>query len=190
MPILEAEGWEGDDILGRLARTGEAAGCDMYLITGDRDMYQLSTEHVRIVGTKKGLSDVQIMTPESVEDPLPRHHARARAGLLWPRRATAPTTSPCVPGIGPKKASALIAQYGSLDEVIAHADEVKGKMGENLRALYRRRAAVAPRGHHSNERARGARLRAHGLPAYDAAAVSDASGRAGHQRHAKTASWR
>ena len=68
VPILEAEGWEGDDILGTCARLGEEAGCDMLLVTGDRDMYQLSTEHVKIVGTKKGLSDVQIMTPESVQD--------------------------------------------------------------------------------------------------------------------------
>ncbi len=133
VPILEAEGWEGDDILGTLARTGEAAGCDMYLITGDRDMYQLSTEHVKIVGTKKGLSDVQIMTPETVED-LYHGITPELVPDFYGLKGDTSDNIPGVPGIGPKKASALIAQYGSLDEVIAHADEVKGKMGENLRA--------------------------------------------------------
>ena len=133
VPILEAEGWEGDDILGTLARAGEAAGCDMYLITGDRDMYQLSTDHVRIVGTKKGLSDVQIMTPESVED-LYHGITPELVPDFYGLKGDSSDNIPGVPGIGPKKASALINQYGSLDEVIAHADEVKGKMGENLRA--------------------------------------------------------
>ena len=68
VPILQSEGWEGDDILGTMARLGEEAGCDMLLVTGDRDMYQLVTEHVNVVSTRKGLSDVAIMTPESVDD--------------------------------------------------------------------------------------------------------------------------
>ena len=105
----------------------------MYLITGDRDMYQLSTEHVKIVGTKKGLSDVQIMTPETVED-LYHGITPALVPDFYGLKGDTSDNIPGVPGIGPKKASALIAQYGSLDEVIAHADEVKGKMGENLRA--------------------------------------------------------
>lgn len=133
VPILEAEGWEGDDILGTLARAGEAAGCDMLLITGDRDMYQLTTEHVKVVGTKKGLSDVQIMTPETVED-LYHGITPELVPDFYGLKGDTSDNIPGVPGIGPKKASALIAQYGSLDEVIAHADEVKGKMGENLRA--------------------------------------------------------
>ena len=133
VPILEAEGWEGDDILGTLARAGEAAGCDMLLITGDRDMYQLTTEHVKVVGTKKGLSDVQIMTPETVED-LYHGITPELVPDFYGLKGDTSDNIPGVPGIGPKTASALIAQYGSLDEVIAHADEVKGKMGENLRA--------------------------------------------------------
>ena len=175
VPILEAEGWEGDDILGTLARAGEAAGCDMYLITGDRDMYQLSTEHVKIVGTKKGLSDVAIMTPESVED-LYHGITPALVPDFYGLKGDSSDNIPGVPGIGPKKASALIAQYGSLDEVIAHADEVKGKMGENLRAhiddalLSRRVATIQTNApveldfEHTS------------FPAFDAAAVADALG--------------
>ena len=178
VPILEAEGWEGDDILGTLARAGEAAGCDMYLITGDRDMYQLSTDHVKIVGTKKGLSDVQIMTPESVED-LYHGITPELVPDFYGLKGDTSDNIPGVPGIGPKKASALIAQYGSLDEVIAHADEVKGKMGENLRAhiddalLSRKVATIqtnAPVELDFNDTS---------FPAYDAGAVSDALGELG-----------
>lgn len=133
VPILQSEGWEGDDILGTMARLGEKAGCDMLLVTGDRDMYQLVTEHVNVVSTRKGLSDVAIMTPESVDD-LYHGITPALVPDFYGLKGDTSDNIPGVPGIGPKKASALIAQYGSLDEVIAHADEVKGKMGENLRA--------------------------------------------------------
>ena len=133
VPILQSEGWEGDDILGTMARLGEQVGCDMLLVTGDRDMYQLVTEHVNVVSTRKGLSDVAIMTPESVDD-LYHGITPALVPDFYGLKGDTSDNIPGVPGIGPKKASALIAQYGSLDEVIAHADEVKGKMGENLRA--------------------------------------------------------
>ncbi len=133
VPILQSEGWEGDDILGTMARLGEEAGCDMLLVTGDRDMYQLVTEHVNVVSTRKGLSDVAIMTPESVDD-LYHGITPALVPDFYGLKGDTSDNIPGVPGIGPKKASALIAKYGSLDEVIAHTDEVKGKMGENLRA--------------------------------------------------------
>jgi len=133
VPVVELEGWEGDDILGTLARRGEEAGYEMYLFTGDRDMYQLSTDHVKIVSTKKGVTDVQIMTPEVVED-LYHGITPELVPDFYGLKGDSSDNIPGVPGIGPKRASELICKYGSLDEVIAHADEVKGKMGENLRA--------------------------------------------------------
>ena len=133
VPVCELEGWEGDDIQGTLARRGEAAGYEMLLFTGARDMYQLATEHVKIVSTKKGVSEVQIMTPESVDD-LYHGITPELVPDFYGLKGDTSDNIPGVPGIGPKKAAALIVQYGNLDEVIAHADEVKGKMGENLRA--------------------------------------------------------
>ncbi|MBM6775413.1 DNA polymerase I [Olsenella profusa] len=133
VPVAELEGWEGDDILGTLARRGEAAGYDMYLFTGDRDMYQLTTDHVKVVSTKKGVSEVQVMDPASVKD-LYHGITPELVPDFYGLKGDSSDNIPGVPGIGPKKAAALIVQYGSLDEVIAHADEVKGKMGENLRA--------------------------------------------------------
>lgn len=133
VPVCECEGWEGDDILGTLARRGEEAGNEMLLFTGDRDMYQLATEHVKIVSTKKGISEVQIMTPESVDD-LYHGITPDLVPDFYGLKGDTSDNIPGVPGIGPKKAAALIVQYGNLDEVVAHAGEVKGKMGENLRA--------------------------------------------------------
>ncbi len=133
VPVCELEGWEGDDILGTLARRGEAAGYEMLLFTGDRDMYQLATEHVKIVSTKKGVSDVSIMTPETVDD-LYHGITPNLVPDFYGLKGDTSDNIPGVPGIGPKKAAALIVQYGDLDQVLAHADEVKGKMGENLRA--------------------------------------------------------
>lgn len=133
VPVCELEGWEGDDILGTLARRGEAAGYEMLLFTGDRDMYQLATDNIKIVSTKKGVSDVSIMDPESVDD-LYHGITPELVPDFYGLKGDSSDNIPGVPGIGPKKAAALIVQYGSLDGVIEHADEVGGKMGENLRA--------------------------------------------------------
>ena len=133
VPVCEVEGWEGDDILGTLARRGEEAGYEMLLFTGDRDMYQLATDNVKIISTKKGVSDVAIMTPESVDD-LYHGITPELVPDFYGLKGDTSDNIPGVPGIGPKKAAALIVQYGSLDGVLEHADEVKGKMGENLRA--------------------------------------------------------
>ena len=178
VPVLEAEGWEGDDILGTLAKQGEESGCDMLLVTGDRDMYQLVTEHVNVVSTRKGLTEVSIMTPESVDD-LYHGITPDLVTDFYGLKGDTSDNIPGVPGIGPKKASALISQYGSLDEVIAHADEVKGKMGENLRAhiddalLSRKIATIMTNAPVECD------LTQVCFPAYDAAAVTGALGHLG-----------
>lgn len=90
----------------------------MYLVTGDRDMYQLVTDHVHVVSTRKGLSDIAIMTPESVDD-LYHGITPELVPDFYGLKGDSSDNIPGVPGIGPKKASALITQYGNLDEVIA-----------------------------------------------------------------------
>lgn len=133
IPILEAEGWEGDDVLGTLATQGEAQGLDVLVVTGDRDMYQLSTEYIHIVATKKGVSDVAIMDPQSVED---LYHGIGPDLIpdFYGLKGDTSDNIPGVPKIGPKTAAALLLQYETLENLIAHADEVPGKVGENLRA--------------------------------------------------------
>ena len=178
VPVAELEGWEGDDILGTLARRGEEAGYDMLLVTGDRDMYQLVTEHVNVVSTRRGVSDVNIMTPESVDD-LYHGITPNLVTDFYGLKGDSSDNIPGVPGIGPKKAAALIVQYGSLDEVIAHADEVKGKMGENLRAhiedaLISRRVATI-----RTDAPIEVNLEEATFPAFDAAEVRGAMGSLG-----------
>ena len=132
VPVVELEGWEGDDILGTVATMGAAQGYEMLLFTGDRDMYQLVSNNIKVVSTKKGLSEVSIMTPESVDDLY--HGVRPeQVPDFYGLKGDTSDNIPGVPGIGPKRAADLINQYGSLDEVLAHANEIKGKMGENLR---------------------------------------------------------
>ena len=131
IPCISMEGFEGDDILGTVARMGEEKGQRVYLITGDKDAYQLSTELTSIVSNKKGMTDVAVMTPAAV---LERYGVTPEQvpDFLGLKGDTSDNI-PGVPGIGPKKASALIAEYGSLEAVLADAENIRGKMGENLR---------------------------------------------------------
>ena len=131
IPNVRMEGYEGDDILGTFAERGQAAGLRMYLITGDKDAYQLASDTTTIVTTRKGMSDIVLYTPEKV---------RERYGIgpeLVPDflglKGDSSDNIPGVPGVGEKTATKLLVQYGSLDGVFAHADEVKGKLGERLR---------------------------------------------------------
>jgi DNA polymerase-1 len=146
VPVFAVEGWEGDDLLGTLARQGSELGCQMLLVTGDRDAYQLASDRVRIVATKKGISDVVVYGPAEVEE-LYEGVRPEQIPDFYGLKGDTSDNIPGVPGIGPKKASALIVEYGSLDEVIAHADQIKGKMGQNIRehvddALVSRRVAT------------------------------------------------
>ena len=146
VPVYAVEGWEGDDLLGTLAAQGVEAGCDMLLVTGDRDSYQLAGDHVRIVATKKGVSDVVVYGPAEVAE-LYDGVTPAQIPDFYGLKGDSSDNIPGVPGIGPKKAAALIVEYGSLDEVLAHADEIKGKMGQSIRdhvddALVSREVAV------------------------------------------------
>ena len=132
VPVYAVEGWEGDDLLGTLARQGEELGHRMLLVTGDRDAYQLSDDNVAIVANKKGMSDVAIMSPEEIcalyEGVRPE-----QIPDFYGLKGDTSDNIPGVPGIGPKKAAALIVQYGSLDAVLADADNIKGKTGQNIR---------------------------------------------------------
>jgi DNA polymerase-1 len=131
IPIIKVEGWEGDDILGTLAAKNASSKRDMLLVTGDKDALQLVTDDVSVVTTKKGLSDVIIYDPDGVFDKWGIGPEQVPDFLAL--QGDSSDNIPGVPGIGPKSATKLLQQYGTLDEVIANADKVKGKMGEHLR---------------------------------------------------------
>jgi len=125
VPVVECEGWEGDDLLGTFAERGEAAGMRVLLFTGDKDAYQLVTDSVSVVSTKKGITDIVVYDPAGVEERLGVRPDQVPDYLGL--KGDTSDNIPGVPGIGEKTAAKLIQQYGSLDEV-------PGKVGENLRA--------------------------------------------------------
>ena len=141
VPIVELAGWEGDDILGTLARRGEAAGIRMLLVTGDRDAFQLVTDDVKVVTTKKGITDIVIYGPDEVFERYGVTPAQVPDYLGL--KGDTSDNIPGVPGVGEKTATKLLQQWGSLDEVLAHAEEIPGKLGESLRA--NKEAALASR---------------------------------------------
>ena len=131
IPIVELQGWEGDDILGTLARRGEAAGIRMLLVTGDRDAFQLVTDTVKVVTTKKGITDIVIYGPDEVFERYGVTPSQVPDYLGL--KGDTSDNIPGVPGVGEKTATKLLQEYGSLDAVLANADKIPGKLGENLR---------------------------------------------------------
>ncbi len=131
VPVVEVEGWEGDDILGTIAVREAKEGQRVLLVTGDRDAFQLVNDSVSVVTTKKGLTDIAVYGPAEVSE---RYGVTPKQvpdylGL----KGDTSDNIPGVPGIGEKTAAKLLQEYGSLDELLEHADEVGGRVGESLR---------------------------------------------------------
>jgi DNA polymerase I len=132
VPMLEAPGYEADDILATLATQADAAGYEVLICSGDRDTFQLVTGNVTVLYPRKGVSDLARMTPEAVEERygLPPERYPDLAALV----GETSDNLPGIPGVGPKTAAKWVGLYGDLDGIVANADQVKGKAGEALRA--------------------------------------------------------
>ncbi|MFF8768683.1 DNA polymerase I [Kitasatospora sp. NPDC015120] len=131
VPRLTAEGFEADDIIATLATAAEAAGYDVDIVTGDRDSLQLVTEHITVLYPTKGVSELTRYTPEKVAEKYgvtPRQYPDLAA-----LRGDPSDNLPGIPGVGEKTAAKWVNQFGSFEELVARADEVKGKIGEKLR---------------------------------------------------------
>lgn len=141
VPVVRIKGWEGDDVLGTIAARDEALGYETLLVTGDKDAYQLATPKTRIVTTKKGITDVAIYGPEEVLDRYGVTPAQVPDFLGL--KGDSSDNIPGVPGIGEKGAAKLLQQYGSLEGLYEHIDELKGKQKERI--VENRDAAFASR---------------------------------------------
>ncbi|MGC9973868.1 MAG: DNA polymerase [Gaiellaceae bacterium] len=130
---IEFEGWEADDVIATLATRAEQAGVQTCIVSTDRDAFQLVSERVCLMMTPRGISEVQVYTPERVS---------ARYGITPAQipdfiglKGDTSDNIPGVPGIGEKTASELIIRYGSLEEVLAHTAEMtparRKKLEEN-----------------------------------------------------------
>src|SRR6201997_4246459 len=119
---LEFEGWEADDVIATLATRADEAGVKTCVVSTDRDAFQLVSENVCLMMTPRGVSDVQVYTPDRVEARygIPPEKVPDFIGL----KGDTSDNIPGVPGIGDKTAGQLIAQYGSLEEVLEHVDEL------------------------------------------------------------------
>ena len=123
-------GWEADDLLGTLSRLGTDAGVAPLLLTGDRDALQLVGHGATLLFTRKGISETVRFTPASVYE---EYGFTPEQVTDWKGLAGDSSDNiPGVPGIGDKTAVKLLQQYGTLENVLAHAGEVKGKLGEKL----------------------------------------------------------
>ncbi|MGH3734933.1 MAG: DNA polymerase I [Micromonosporaceae bacterium] len=132
IPSVSLEGYEADDVIATLTRGARAGGAEVLISTGDRDAFQLVDEHVTVLYPKRGVSEISRMTPELVleQKGVPPERYRDLAALVGDKSDNLEG----VPGVGPKTAAKWINLYGSLDGLVAHVDEVKGKAGDNLRA--------------------------------------------------------
>nr|WTB30451.1 DNA polymerase I [Streptomyces sp. NBC_00830] len=125
------DGFEADDVIATLATQAEAAGFEVLIVTGDRDSFQLITDNVTVLYPTKGVSELTRFTPEKVEEKYgltPQQYPDFAA-----LRGDPSDNLPGIPGVGEKTAAKWINQFGSFDDLVARADEVKGKAGQNFR---------------------------------------------------------
>ena len=128
LPLVVIDGVEADDVIGTLARRASDRGLTTLISTGDKDMAQLVTPSVTLLNT---------MTGERLDEPAVEAKFGVRPDQIIDFLALTGDTADNIPGVpkcGPKTAAKWLGQYGTLDNLIAHADEIKGKIGENLRA--------------------------------------------------------
>ena len=129
--IYEIDGFEADDIIGTLAQFAEKNGIEVFIVTGDRDALQLASDNIKVVITKKGVSETAIYNKESFIEEFgitPTQYIDVK-GLMGDKSDNIPG----VPGVGEKTAFKLIATYGSMEGVLSNINEISGKkLKENL----------------------------------------------------------
>jgi len=132
IPIVEKEGFEADDVIGTIAKEGSEKGIDVKIVTGDRDALQLIDEHINVIYTRKGITDIVEYNTEKVQEKYelePRQLVDMK-GLMGDNSDNIPG----VPGIGEKTATKLLKEFDNMENVLDNIDQVSGKKRkENLR---------------------------------------------------------
>ncbi|MFJ1702398.1 DNA polymerase I [Kitasatospora sp. NPDC088346] len=128
---LSVEGFEADDVIATLVTAAEAEGFEVLIVTGDRDSLQLVTEHTTVLYPTKGVSELTRYTPDKVAEKYGVTPAQYPG--LAALRGDPSDNLPGIPGVGEKTAAKWVNQFGSFEQLVERADEVKGKVGEKLR---------------------------------------------------------
>ncbi len=131
IPVVTAEGYEADDVIATLATQAEALGIDTLICSGDRDTFQLVSDHVTVLYPKRGVSEMSRMTPEAVQERYGLSPAQYPDFAAL--RGDPSDNLPSIPGVGEKTAAKWIREFGSLEGLVNRADEVPGKTGDALR---------------------------------------------------------
>ena len=129
---VQLVGFEADDIIATLAKQASSAGLTTLILTGDRDSFQLIDDETTVLYARRGVSDLARMTPVALHEKLgltPSQYPDYAA-----LRGDPSDNLPSVPGVGEKTAAKWIIEYGNLSNLLANAEEIKGKVGESLRA--------------------------------------------------------
>lgn len=132
IPVLVHDGWEADDIIGTLAKRAEQEGLDTWMVTPDKDFGQLVSEHIRIYKPGRSGADSEIL---GVREVLERWGVERIDQVIDVQGLMGDTVDnvPGIPGVGEKTATALIQAWGSIENVIANADKLKGKQQEKVK---------------------------------------------------------
>jgi len=132
IPVMAIDGFEADDIIGTLATQADQQGYRVLVVTGDRDSLQLVNDNITVLYPKRGVSEMTRFTPDEVEKKYGLTPAQYPDYAAL--RGDPSDNLPGIPGVGEKTAAKWIREYGSFDELVNRADEVKGKVGDSLRA--------------------------------------------------------
>jgi len=132
IPVMELDGFEADDLIGTLAQQAAKAGYEVYMVTPDKDYGQLVSEKIKIYKPGYQGGDVEIMGPEEVCAKWNIKDVSQVIDILG-LMGDAVDNIPGIPGVGEKTAAKLLAEYSTLENVLANADAIKGAMGEKVR---------------------------------------------------------
>jgi DNA polymerase-1 len=128
---LSVPGYEADDVIATLAAEAEAEGCDVLIVTGDRDTFQLISDKTTVLYNSRGVSDMRRYDPASLQEKYGLTPAQYPDFAAL--RGDPSDNLPSIPGVGEKTATKWIVEFGSLENLVNRVDEVKGKAGDALR---------------------------------------------------------
>lgn len=132
IPIIRLPGYEADDIIGTLAAEAEEAGFQTWMVTPDKDFDQLVTENIRVLKPGRKGGEHEVHGPRDVLEKWEIEKIEQVVDILG-LMGDSSDNIPGIPGIGPKTAQKLIADYGSIENLLAHSDELKGKQREKIK---------------------------------------------------------